>query len=168
MKNLAFRIFFLCLLTFSCLTPCYCITVNTQIKQNNEFEKQASGIAQISWMKQNRPDSTAEEKMAKRLADELNSMGIEIKEGELNAIADAITKGGKGAMALAMMIVTEIAKVKSVPTNNGSSTANETYTKLPEKYLDDILRNCKTKKNAKLALSQFLVPKLVLQKEKNL
>jgi hypothetical protein len=167
MNTIVPKTFFLCVIAFAGMKAGNSTPLHNNAKYQSLCKQPDYCVEQISFVKQGRPDSTAEEKLLKMLADELNSIGIEISKVDLDAISDALTRGGQGAMALASMISTQIAKLKISPTYNGSPPATKTNATLPDVHIDDLVKNCKKNKNAKLALTQIIVPKLILLQEKN-
>lgn len=167
MNTIAAKTFFLVAIAITAMKAGNGYPPDNNVKPGNDFKEHTCGIHQFLIVKQGRPDSTAEEKLAKRLADELNSIGVEVNKKEVDALAGAMTKDGQGAVAFAMMISTQIAKLKISQPDNGGPSSKKTNATLKDVHIDSILQNCKKDKNAKLALTQIIVPKLILLKEKN-
>lgn len=103
--------------------------------------------------------------LAAQLADELKSVGMPVNDKDLDAIANAITGGGAGAMSLAINLVTLIGELKIQNTNPGAPTAQRSTNKLTGSNIDKILQQLKLNKNKSLALSKFLTPRLIKLKQ---
>lgn len=166
MNSIGLKVIFLCLATFTGKAPCKSEPIPISEKNSTELKQQFFAGVQISLPEQQQADSTEEEMLTKKLLNELSNSGVELKEEETEAIADAITKGGQGAMALATMITMQIAKLEGKLAEIGKTPTKITQATISDKYIDDILRNCRKRKYVNLALTQILVPKLLLLKEK--
>jgi hypothetical protein len=157
MHSIVPKIFLLYAIGFAGMTPDNSQPANSKVKKHPDTLQQIFTVKQILSEKRSQPDSTDEERMAKRLADELDNIGIKMNQKDIESLTEGMSKGGKSAMALAQFLIVTIAEQKK-------ETAAAT---LSEQQLNAILQNCKNGKNANLALSQFLVPRFSLLKEKN-
>jgi len=104
--------------------------------------------------------------MAKKLAAELSNAGIPMSSNELNDVANAITEGGRGAMALAALIAAEISKIKYKQLNQGNTNSTTAKVELSDKQLNEMIKKITTGKDSTLRISQYLKIKLSQLKER--
>ena len=83
-----------------------------------------------------------------------------MSSNELNDLANAITKGGQGAIAVATMISAEIAKIKFKEPSEGNANSTTAKVKLSDKQLNEMIKKISTGKDSTLGISQFLKTKL--------
>ncbi len=167
MTSIVLKIFLIYAIGFAGMTPDNSQSADSKVKKRPAVIQQTFTVKQILSQKWSQPDSTGEELQAKRLADELNNIGIEMNEKDINSLVQAMSKGGRSAMALAQYLIITIAEQKIEPPNDRTTPAIKPAATLTDQQMNAILQNCKNDKNVNLALSQYLVPRLILLKEKN-
>lgn len=167
MNSIVPKIFLLCAIGFAGMAPDNSQPADRKVKQRPDAIQQTFAVKQISSQKLSQPDSTDEELLARRLADELNNIGIEMNQKDIDSLVQAMSKGGKSAMALAQYLIATIAEQKREPPNDETTPARKPAATLSDQQVNAILQNCKNGKNVNLALTQFLVPRLILLKEEN-
>jgi len=119
-----------------------------------------SSVKKRSGLQGQNNSSSPDLEMAKKLAAELNNAGIQMSSNELNDLANAITKGGQGAIAVATMISAEIAKIKFKEPSEGNANSTTAKVKLSDKQLNEMIKKISTGKDSTLGISQFLKTKL--------
>lgn len=154
------------------LTSIFCQTIklkdSTKLSSSNQKIKSPSNDSSVrkrSGFQGQNNSSSSDLELVKLLAAELKNAGIPMSSNDLNDLVNAITKGGQGAMAVAMMITAEIAEIKLEQPNQGNTNSTTAKVTLSDTQLNEMIKKISKGKDSTLGISQFLKTKLIQAKK---